>query len=145
MTRSCTVVDTGVLVGLLDANDVNHDAARHALTQLVARGDRMALPAPALAELLVAPIVQGADAVSVVDDLLARAAVTVLPADGTVARRAAYLRAAHGRLTTADALVIATADVANAAALLTTSEEWPTARALGIGCRIERIGTAIRR
>ena len=50
-----TVIDAGVLIGFLDRNDVHHDAAQQALREMLERSDRIALPASAFAESLVAP------------------------------------------------------------------------------------------
>ncbi len=118
-----TVLDSGVLIGLLDGSDAHHRAATAALRAAEERLDALALPAPALAEVLVGPLRRGSDAVSSVNGLLSGLAVTVLPTDEVVARRAAALRAAAG-LRLPDALIVATAAVAGADRLLTTDARW---------------------
>lgn len=59
-----TVVDAGVLIGFLDRNGAHHHHAVEALEAIVERGDRIIVPSSALAELLVGPSRQGADAVA---------------------------------------------------------------------------------
>jgi predicted nucleic acid-binding protein len=44
-----TVVDAGVLIGFLDANDAHHAAALLSLQAAVVRNDRIVLPASGLA------------------------------------------------------------------------------------------------
>ena len=53
-----TVLDAGVLIAVLNADDVHHDRARKALAALRDRGDRLVVPASAYAEILVAPLRQ---------------------------------------------------------------------------------------
>ena len=128
-----TVVDAGVLIGLLDADDAHHDAARLALRAAAERGDSLVLPASALAECLVSPARRGDDAVATVRSFVARYPIDVAPLDATIAEAAARLRARHApRLRLPDALVIATAVVLDADVLLTTDRGWPGRGALGL-------------
>ena len=103
------------------------------------RGDRFVVPASAYAEVLVGPFKASPGAPDIVDALLGRLGADIASADAEIARRAAQLRARHGSLRLPDALVIGTADQLEADLLLTTDAGWPTARALGVACRIDRV------
>jgi predicted nucleic acid-binding protein len=50
-----TVLDAGVLIGFLDGRDAHHAGAHRLLTASLAANDTLALPASALAEVLVGP------------------------------------------------------------------------------------------
>ncbi len=120
-----TVVDAGVIIGLLDGQDAHHVAARAALAAARDRGDDLVLPAAAYAEILVAPNRHGRGAVETVDGFLDALPIRVEPIDRATAARAAELRAAHASVRLPDALVIATALVVGADRLLTTDRRWP--------------------
>jgi len=129
-----TILDAGVIIGLLDAEDAHHAAARKALAAALERGDELAIPASAFAECLVAPARRGREAMRVIDDLLADLPAEVEPITRQVASRAAQLRARHGsRLRLPDALVLATALHLRAERVLTTDAGWP---ATGIGVEV---------
>jgi predicted nucleic acid-binding protein len=128
-----TVLDAGVLIAVLDAADPHHVTAREAITLGRERGDRLAVPASAYAETLVAPLLRGASSGDAVDGFLAALPASVEPATREVARRAAELRAAHGsRLRLPDALVVATGIVLGADRIITTDARWP-----GMGVAVE--------
>lgn len=127
-----TVVDAGVMIGFLDRDDPHHVAAGSILRETVGRGDRLVLPASALAELLVAPSRRGGTAIDTVLGLLRRVPIEVIPLDQPIAIAAAALRARHRALKLPDALVIATAAANAAARLITTDRGWPTARNLAL-------------
>lgn len=126
-----TILDAGVIIGVLDAQDAHHEAARSALSAALERGDELAIPASAFAECLVAPARRGRDAMRVLDELLADLPAEVEPITRQVAARAAQLRAKHGRLRLPDALVLATAIHLRAARVLTTDGGWP-ATSMGV-------------
>ena len=131
-----TVLDAGVIIGLLDADDAHHAGARTALAAALDRGDQLAMPASALAECLVAPARSGRDAMRAVDELLADLAAEVEHITRQVGSRAALLRARHGRrLRLPDALVLATALHLRAERVLTTDAGWPN-----VGVAVEVIG-----
>jgi len=134
-----TVVDAGVLIGFLDRNDPHHRAAADALAATVDRGDRMAVPSSALAEMLVGPSRQGPHSVAAVLHLIERVPFEIAPLDKDVAVAAAALRAQHRAIKLPDALVLATARVIGADVLLTTDRGWPTPRRLAIGFSIHVI------
>lgn len=126
-----SVIDAGVVIGLLDSSDVHHEGARRALAYALDRRDELILPASAYSEVLVAPFRAGEDAVAKVEDFLASLAARIEPLTDVIARKAAELRAVHGRkLRLPDALVLATAQVIGAAWVLTTDRRWPD---VGVG------------
>lgn len=134
-----TVVDAGVIIGLLDRDDSHHDSARDALREAVERGDRLLLPASALAAVLVAPSRRGGDEIDVVLGLVERVPLQVVALDQPIAVAAAALRAKHPALKLPDALIIATASVLAAELLLTTDGRWPTARKLGLTATVRAV------
>jgi predicted nucleic acid-binding protein len=121
-----TVVDAGIIIGVLDANDAHHEAAVRALSTVVSEGDRVAVPASAYAEALVGPARDGPSARRAVDEFLADLAADVEPITRQSAARAADLRATHGRrLKLPDALIVAIAMHLRADRILTTDRRWP--------------------
>jgi predicted nucleic acid-binding protein len=121
-----TVVDAGILIGILDAADAHHEAAVRLLSTVIAERDRIAVPASAYAEALVGPARHGPSARRAVDDFLADLAAEVEPITRQSAARAAELRATHGRrLKLPDALVVAIAMHLKADRILTTDRRWP--------------------
>jgi predicted nucleic acid-binding protein len=127
-----TILDAGVLIGVLDANDRHHDGARQALREAYERGDQLVLPASAFAEILVGPSRRGDAAVGSVRTFIERVPIEVAPLDEAIAVSAAGIRAAHPSVKLPDALVIATAIVRDADRLLTTDHRWPPPRSLGL-------------
>jgi predicted nucleic acid-binding protein len=134
-----TVLDAGVLIGFLDANDAHHERATAAMRSAVDRGDRIVLPASAYAEVLVGPSRSGARAVAMVDSVLERVPVEIGPLTQVVAARAAALRARHAGLQLPDALVIATASHLDADLLVTTDRRWPARGALRLRAAIAKL------
>ena len=131
-----TVLDAGVVIGALDADDAHYAAAAHALGAARDRGDSFALPASAYAEILVRPAAAGPAAVARVDAALDAMPIAVAGADREIARHAATLRARHPGLRLPDALVIATAVELDADHLLTTDQRWKALRRLGLRGRL---------
>lgn len=121
-----TVVDAGIIIGVLDAGDAHHQAAVQVLSTIIGEGDQIAVPASAYAEALVGPARRGSSARQAVDDFLADLAAEVEPITRQAAARAAELRATHGRrLKLRDALVVAIAMHLRADRILTTDRRWP--------------------
>lgn len=121
-----TVVDAGIIIGVLDAADAHHAAVVRALSTVVGEGDRIAVPASAYAEALVGPARRGTSGRRAVDEFLADLAAEVEPITRQAAARAAELRARHGsRLKLPDALVVAIALHLRADRILTTDRRWP--------------------
>ena len=133
------VLDAGVLIGVLDRSDVHHIPATEALRVAEQNLDQLALPASALAEILVGPSRHGPDAVASVDGLLVTLTVDLVVIDQVIAREAAVLRAKTS-LRLPDALVVATAIVLRADGLLSTNGRWPTAVADRFRGKIEIVG-----
>lgn len=125
-------LDTGVVIGLLDATDAHHESATQTLAEAVRSGDRLAMAASAFAECLVGPSRRGRRAIETVDDLFVRLPIEIVLLDAAIARMAAGIRAKHTAVRLPDALVIATAAHASADRLVTTDRRWPTARKLGL-------------
>ena len=133
-----TVLDAGVIIGILDGDDPHHDSSRQAVANAIQRGDALAVPASAYAECLVGPARRGRDAMRVVDALLSDLPADVEPITRQVASRAAQLRARHGRrLRLPDALVLATALHLGAGRVVTTDAGWPRA---GVAVDVLRVG-----
>jgi predicted nucleic acid-binding protein len=116
-----TVLDTSVLIALLDPADVHHQDAHASLDAHA--DDDLRIPAHALAEALVHPARVGKEREA--RGLVASLEIAVDPIDETVAVAAARLRAKHGSaLRMPDALVLAYADVRKARSVLTTDARW---------------------
>lgn len=121
-----TVVDAGIIIGVLDADDAHHPAAVRALSAVIGEDNHIAVPASAYAEALVGPARRGPSGRRAVDDFLADLAAEVEPITRQVAARAAELRASHEkRLKLPDALVVAVAMHLKADRILTTDRRWP--------------------
>ena len=130
-----TILDAGVVIGVLDASDAHHARARQALSAALGRLDSLAMPASAYAEAQVGPARRGRPAMRAVDEFLADLPAEVEPITRQIGARAAQLRAAHGtRLPLPDALVLAAAMHLKADRVLTTDRGWPD-----VGVRIERV------
>ena len=134
-----TVLDAGVIIGFLDANDAHHQAADAALRDARSRNDRLVLPASAYAEVLVGPSRSGAAAVDAVRRLVERVPIHVEALDADIAQVAAALRARHRPLKLPDALVIATASHLDADHLITTDRKWPARSKLKLRASIEEL------
>ena len=130
-----TILDAGVVIGVLDAGDPHHAAAREALAAALQRGDAVAVPASAYAEAQVGPARRGRAAIRSLDEFLADLPAEVEPITRQVAASAAQLRAKHGsRLRLPDALVLAAAIHLKASRVLTTDARWPD-----VGVIVERV------
>jgi len=132
-------LDAGVIIGLLDADDAHHAAARATLSDSLRRGDQLAIAASALAECLVGPARRGPKAIELVRTVIDRLPASVVALDAEIATQAAVLRSRHRSLRLPDALVIATAANSGADRLITTDRKWPTVKAMKLAVVIERI------
>lgn len=137
-----TVVDAGVLIGLLDQHDAHHDAAKDALDEARDRVDTIVLPASALAEALVHPSRAGSTAVNVVLTLINRLPIEIAPLDEPTAVVAARVRAQSASMRLHDALVVATAVVVAADVLVTTDRGWPHLSQFGLTVRLQLLAAA---
>jgi predicted nucleic acid-binding protein len=121
-----TVLDAGIIIAVLDGDDAHHGVAREALHGALERGHRLALPASAYAEVMVAPQRRGQESAATVDTFIDAVPTIIEPATRDIARAAAALRARHGgALRLPDALVLATAEILGADNVLTTDAGWP--------------------
>ena len=128
-----TVLDASVLIGLLDAIDAHHEAAKAAIGARVAAQDRFVVPASAYWELLVGAVQHGSEAVETVDALLGALPAEVVALGREIAHAAACLRANHsGRLRLPDAFVLGTALELGADLVLTADRRWPAIDGLSI-------------
>lgn len=134
-----TVLDAGVIIGFLDADDTHHAAAHAALGDALDRRDRLVLPASAFAEVMVGPSRRGPTAVAVVRELVARVPIDIEPLDEEIAVAAAGIRGRHRSLKLPDALVIATAGHLMADHVITTDRGWPSRSKLGLTASMQRI------
>ena len=129
-----TVVDSGVLIALLDENDPHHPSSKKTLIGLQNTNAALAISTVSLTEILVYPMRRGAKAVRKVFSALDRLSIIFLDITPRVAESAARLRAKNSQLRTPDALVIVTAQSFGATALLTTDAKLTrlTSRSLKI-------------
>lgn len=118
------VVDASVVLAILDPGDALHEPATGAVRGHLQQGDRLILPASALAEVLVGASRIGAEAVEKVESFVDSVIDSVQEIDRTVAREAAQLRARHRSLRLPDALVLAAATIAGADRILTGDAAW---------------------
>ncbi len=121
------VVDTSVLLAVLDPRDAHHTGAVQALRQARADGSRIVLPASALAEVLVGASRVGAAAVRTTEAFVDSVVDAIHDIDRRVARSAATYRARYATLRLPDALIIAVGSVVDADAVLTADRKWSKA------------------
>ena len=132
-------LDAGVVIALLDGQDIHHDAATSFLTSARLHNDRLALSATAFAECLVQPFRHGEKNVQVIRELVNRVPVSIVNLDEQTAEQSARLRASHRNLRLPDAIVIATAMISGADQLVTTDRQWPSATAMKFDGVIQRL------
>lgn len=121
-----SVLDAGVLIGVLDASDTLHDPARERMRELLDNGASLVVPVSVYAEILVGPFQHGDHAVGRVEDFISDLGALIEPTSVAIARAAAALRATHGsKLRLPDALVLATAQALKADRVITTDTRWP--------------------
>lgn len=121
------VLDTSVLVGLLDPEDTNHDRASRVLHDVRRARHQVVLPASALAELLVGASRLGPAAVRTIEAVVDTIVDRVCEVDPAVARSAVRYRSRHRFLRLPDAMVLAVGQVLRADAVLTADEQWARA------------------
>lgn len=118
------VLDTSVLLGILDVGDAHHQNAAQLVTRYTVAGAEFGLPASVLSEVLVSEARRGQPAVEKRRAHLVSMFGPVRPIDEEVAVEAARLRARHRSLRLPDALVIATGIVDNADLIVTADKRW---------------------
>ncbi len=112
-------LDASAAIALFSEADAHHARAVAEFGAAVKRGDPMLMSASAYSEIMVHALRQQRG--DLVDRFVDRLQIEVVPADRSVARHAAELRAKHAALRLPDALVVATAQLRDAR-LLTFDE-----------------------
>lgn len=118
------VLDTGLLVGLLDPEAAAHHRATSAMLEVREARDQVLLPSTVLSEVLAGAHRLGPDAVRTVEAFVAGLIDEVCAVDQDVATTAAGYRAAHLFLRLPDALVLAVGSERGADAVLTLDRQW---------------------
>jgi predicted nucleic acid-binding protein len=118
------VLDASVVLALLDPQDALHQAAATVLREHRAEGVRFALPASVLAEVLIGVARIGDQALEQRREQIVAAFGPPVALDESIAVNAARLRATHRSLRLPDAVVLATAQVVDATAVLTGDKQW---------------------
>lgn len=124
-----TLVDSGVLIALLDDTDVHHATSSSAIVTTLRNGNSLAIAATTLTEILVRPYSVGEQAVSRCINAIDRLPISVIELDRVIAVKAAEMRATIPSLRLPDATILATAVVGSADSLLTTDAKLASASA----------------
>lgn len=118
-----TVLDAGVLISYLNADDAHHQNSVRALGLVVRAGGSFATSSVTFSEALVRPARESEGALRrAYSELKFAAGIDVLEVDLDVAVEIARARARHSSLKTPDAAVLATARSENADRILTTDD-----------------------
>lgn len=121
-----TVLDTSILIALVDADDPHHIAARAAVRTRRDVGDEFVVPVVAYAEFMVRSYQDDVSMIAFRDGLVDAIPARVEPAIRETGRHAAAIRARHGqRMKLPDALIVATAITIGADRILTADTRWP--------------------
>ena len=121
-----TVLDTSVLIAVVDSSDAHHASARSMICAGRDAGDTFVVPVAAYAEFMVRPSEIDASTIAFQDGLVDAIPARVEPATREMGREAAAIRARHsGRIKLPDALIIATAVVLGADRIVTADAGWP--------------------
>jgi predicted nucleic acid-binding protein len=126
-------VDSGVLIALFDSSDVHHVWSVEQIQEIVTARHAIVISALTVAEVLVRPAQAGA-AEAVRADLTSLRP-RVVDVDADLAARAAELRASRSGLRLPDAIIVATALLAQCDYLVTTDQQMANA-ADGIPVRV---------
>lgn len=118
------VLDSSVLLGLLNPKDSLHAAATATVRDVKNRGQRVLVPATVVAEVLVSAARLGPGAMATAEAFLDTVADQVAVVDRAVARAAAVLRANHPGIRLPDALVLATGQVHVVDEIHTGDRRW---------------------
>ncbi|MDZ7577496.1 MAG: PIN domain-containing protein [Candidatus Nanopelagicales bacterium] len=118
------VLDTSVILGLLDPEDSHHPAALQLLEELRRDAAQVHIPASAFAETLVGAARIGQAEMDRVERFVDLLVDSIVPLDRVIAREAAAIRARHSSIRLPDALVIATARAIGARSIHTADKRW---------------------
>jgi predicted nucleic acid-binding protein len=127
------VLDSGVVVGFLDREDVLHEAADAAVRELV-RGQRLLVSVVTYAEVLTGARLGHHDEEDV-RGFFSGLLSGVLPVDVVIADKAADLRSRFKSLRMPDALILATAETDPDVDLIVTGDRQ-LAKVSGLRCKI---------
>ncbi len=120
------VLDTSVLIALVDGTDVHHVRSRQIIERGRADGHQFIVPVAAYAEFMVRAYQVDPVDPDGRDGLIEAIPATVAPATRSIGRRAAALRARHGRrMPLPDALIVGTALDLGADRIVTADAGWP--------------------
>ncbi|MGS2643663.1 PIN domain-containing protein [Streptosporangium sp. LJ11] len=119
------MLDTNVIVGLLDPDDALHGQARDAVRRWEDKMASFAISVITWGELRVGAVRKGVAAERMLEAFRATVIDRIVGVDEATAESAALLRAADLTIRVPDALIIATARGAKADALLTTDRKFP--------------------
>lgn len=133
-----TLLDTGVVIGFLDAGDAFHAASHEAIVGLMAADAFFCMATVSYAELLTG-VGLGHHDRAIVEGFLDDFSVGIVPIDHAIAAEAARIRSTHthkvkggGRRPTIrmpDALILATAEVTDGIdRILVADRRWPKAK-----------------
>ncbi|MEV0589577.1 PIN domain-containing protein [Nonomuraea sp. NPDC050310] len=117
------LLDTNVIVSLLNPADARHDDALTAVRAWERRAALFSVSAVTWSELRVGAIRSGHAAVSALREFRDRALDRIIPLDEEIAESAAQLRAGDLGLRLPDALILATAHVIGAHRLLSADKK----------------------
>jgi predicted nucleic acid-binding protein len=129
------VLDASVVLALFDPQDSLHRPAAAVARSRRDEGDQFLLPASVLAEVLVGAARRGDAELAARHALAVAAFGSPYPVNEEVAVAAGRRRARHRSLRLPDALVLATADIAEADVVLTGDKRWA-----GLDSRVVIIG-----
>lgn len=127
------VVDSGVIIALVDADDAHHFWSVQQMQEIVTARHAIVISALTVAEVLVRPAQAGAADVVRADLMSLRP--RVIDVDEHLAARAAHVRATQTGLRLPDAIIVATALFAECEYLVTTDQRMAHA-AQGISVRV---------
>ncbi len=128
------LLDSNVIVGFLDADDVLHEAAVRKFKEIVS-SHQLVASAVSYAEVMTG-VALGHHPKKVVDGFFDAFVKELLPVGRSVAARAAELRGKRVSLKMPDALILATADLHDdVGTVLCADGEWPKVK--GLSCKVE--------
>lgn len=128
------LLDSTVIVGLLDADDALHEVTVSRLKEIIG-SDPLAASVVSYAEVMTG-VSLGHHPRESVDGFFDALVKDLLPVDKSVAARAAALRGKHMSLRMPDALILATADLhEEIETVLCADGDWP--KVGGLSCRVE--------
>lgn len=128
------LLDSTVIVGMLDADDALHDVSVERVRELL-RTDRLVASVISYAEVMTGAAL-GHHSTAAVESFFDGLIHELLVVDRAVAGRAAAIRGKRTSLSMPDVLILATADVNREIDLVLCADaDWP--KASGLSCRVE--------